>query len=107
MLSTQYRQRMQFICSRIANRAHVELPDMIWANKLAAANRHAATMLRQAQRTAANPNMPEEGLDQFLNDLDIGGIGHESQGIRRFDHPDQIVDFFSDPNRPDDWRQRD
>jgi hypothetical protein len=106
MLSTQYRLRLEAICEKIISGASVELSEMIWAEKLANANRSAATILRQARRRAANPDMEEGGLDDFLNQLDIGGIGHESKGVRRFETVDDIVDFFSE-DKPDDWRQRD
>jgi hypothetical protein len=108
MLSTQYRLRLQAICDKIVKGEAVDLSDMIWAEKLAAANRTAGTMLRQARRTAANPDMQEGDLDDFLNQLDIGGIGHEAKGIRRFESVDDIVDFFTDgKDKPEDWRQRD
>ena len=106
MLSTNYRLRLEAICKKIVNSETVELNDMIWAEKLAKANRTAATMLRQARRKAANPDMQEDSLDGFLNALDIGGIGHEGKGISGFDTVDDIVDFFTE-DRPDDWRQRD
>ena len=106
MLSTQYRLRLESICKRIESGSQVELSDMIWAEKLAKANRTATTMLRQARRKAANPDMQEDSLDGFLNALDIGGIGHEGRGITGFDNVDDIVDFFTE-DRPDDWRQRD
>ena len=48
MLSTAYRLRLQGICACIARHQPVELADRIWAQKLADANRTAATMLRQA-----------------------------------------------------------
>jgi hypothetical protein len=51
--------------------------------------------------------MTEDSLDGFLNALDIGGVGHEGKGIRRFESVDDIVDFFRrDENEPD-WRNRD
>ena len=106
MLSTQYRLRLEFICNRIATGQPVELADRIWATKLGEANRTAGTMLRQAQRRAENPDMTEGGLDDFLNKLDLGGVGHEGQGIRRFNSPDEIVDFFRRDDSAD-WRQRD
>jgi len=106
MLSTNYRLRLQSICQKIVNGESVELSDMIWAEKLAAANRTAGTMLRQARRKAENPNMQEGDLDDFLNQLDIGGTGHESRGISGFNSVDEIVDWFKQ-DRPDDWRQRD
>lgn len=106
MLSTNYRLKLEGICNKIVNGRPVELNDMIWAEKLAKANRTAATMLRQARRKAANPEMEEDSLDGFLNALDIGGIGHEGKGISGFNSVDDIVDFFTE-DRPDDWRQRD
>lgn len=106
MLSTNYRLKLEGICDKIINGQSVELNDMIWAEKLAKANRTAATMLRQARRRAANPDMQEDSLDGFLNALDIGGIGHESRGISGFNTVDDIVDFFRE-DKPEDWRQRD
>ena len=107
MLSTQYRLRLGSICNKIVNGESVELSDMIWAEKLAKVNRTAATMLRQARRKAENPEMQEGDLDDFLNQLDIGGTGNERFGVRRFNSVDDIVDFFSEGDKPDDWRQRD
>jgi len=106
MLSTQYRLRLEEICHKIVNHETVELGEMIWAEKLAKANRSAATMLRQARRKSENPEMNENSLDGFLNALDIGETGSESKGIRRFDNVDQIAEFFKQ-DKPDDWRQRD
>jgi hypothetical protein len=108
MLSTQYRLRLEAICSKIIHREEVSLEDMIWSEKLAKANRTAGTMLRQARRTAENPNMQKGDLDDFLNQLDIGGTGNERFGIGGFDSVDDIIDFFSEGrDKPDDWRQRD
>ena len=108
MLSTQYRLRLEGICRKIALHESVGLEDMIWAEKLSKANRSAGTMLRQARRRAENPDMQEGDMDDFLNQLDIGGLGNERFGVRRFDSVDDIVDFFSEGrDKPDDWRQRD
>ncbi len=106
MLSTQYRLRLEGICQKIASHKEVGLEDMIWAEKLAKANRSAATLLRQARRTAENPDMVEGDMDDFLNQLDFGGLGHESKGISGFNNVDEIVDWFKQ-DKPDDWRQRD
>ena len=106
MLSTQYRLRLEGICDKIIKGESVELSEMIWAEKLAKANRSAATILRQSRRRAENPDMQEGDLDDFLNQLDFGGIGHEGSGISRFDSIDEIVDWFKQ-DKPDDWRQRD
>jgi hypothetical protein len=108
MLSTQYRLRLEAICDKIAKHQEVTLDDMIWAEKLAKANRTAGTMLRQARRTAENPDMKKGDMDDFLNQLDIGGMGNERFGVRRFESVDDIVDFFSEGrDKPEDWRQRD
>lgn len=106
MLSTTYRLRLQGICNRIASQQPVELADRIWAQKLADANQSAATMLRQAQRRSQAPGMPDGGLDDFLNRLDIGGVGEDAQGVRRFNSPDEIAAWFRREKR-DDWQRRD
>lgn len=106
MLSTQYRLRLESICSRIGLGEEVSLEDMIWAEKLAKANRSAATILRQARRKSENPDMTEDSMDGFLNSLDIGGLGHERYGKKGFDTVDELVDWFTE-DKPDDWRTRD
>jgi hypothetical protein len=105
MLSTQYRLRLEAICEKIAQHEEVSLEDMIWAEKLAKANRSAATLLRQARRRAANPNMQEGSLDDFMNQLDLGDpdpSNHKSG----FTTADDIINFFSE-DKPEDWRQHD
>ena len=104
MLSTRYRLRLEAICERIILGESVELSEMIWAEKLAKSNRSAATLLRQARRKYENPNMNE--MDDFLNQLDIGGLGNERFGKRSFDSIDDMIDWWTE-ERPDDWRQRD
>ena len=105
MLSTQYRLRLEAICEKIVLHEEVSLEDMIWAEKLAKANRSAATILRQARRKAENPNMDE--MDDFLNAMDIGGMGHERFGRRGFDSPDELLDWFRRDEDETDWRTRD
>ena len=105
MLSTQYRLRLEAICERIVRGESVELSEMIWAEKLAKSNRSAATILRQARRRAANPNMQEDSLDGFMNALDLGDPD-PSNHRTGLDSVDDIVDFFTQ-DKPDDWRTRD
>jgi len=105
MLSTQYRLRLEAICEKIVLHEEVSLEDMIWAEKLAKANRSAGTMLRQARRRAENPEMNE--MDDFLNQMDIGGLGHERFGRRGFDGPDDLHDWFKRDEDETDWRTRD
>lgn len=107
MLSTQYRLKLEAICEKIALHEEVSLEDMIWAEKLSKANRSAATILRQARRRAENPNMKEGDLDDFMNQLDLGGLGHERFGKRGFDSPDDLLDWFKRDDDETDWRQRD
>jgi hypothetical protein len=105
MLSTQYRLRLEFICSRISKGEEVQLSDMIWAEKIGKANRSAAEMLRKARRVANNPDIKEGGLDDFMNRMDLGDpdpSNHKSG----FDSADDIAEWFRQ-EKTDDWRQRD
>ena len=102
MLSTAYRVRLQEICDRIANQEEVSLSDIIWAEKLGKANRSAGSILRQARRKAANPEMTEDSLDGFLNALDLGDPD-PSNHRTGFNSVDDIADFF----RNDDEMRRD
>ena len=105
MLSTEYRLRLEAICSKIAKGEDVPLSDMIWANKLGKANRSALEMLQKARRYAFNPEIPESGLDSFMIDMGLGDpdpSNHKSN----FDGADDIVDWFRQ-DKTDDWRQRD
>lgn len=105
MLSTEYRLRLEFICSRIAAQEEVLLEDMIWADKLAKANRSAGEMLRKARRTANNPDMLPGSLDDFLNTMDIGDPD-PSNHKDGFKDADDIAQWFKQ-DKPTDWRQRD
>jgi len=105
MLSTQYRLRLEFICKCIVNKEDVKLEDMIWAEKLSKANTSAREMLKKARRTAANPDAPEGGLDDFMNRMGLGDPD-PSNYKTGFGSADEIVDWFKQ-DRSDDWRQRD
>lgn len=93
MLSHNYRMRLEEICDKIAKGETTELNEIIWAEKLAKANRSAATLLRQARRKAANPDMKEGSMDEFLNILDLGNPDPREHRTQ-FDSPDDIADFF-------------
>ena len=105
MLSTEYRLRLEYICSRISKNEEVQLSDMIWAEKLAKANRSAGEMLRKARRVARNPDMQEGSMDDFLNQMDLGDPD-PSNHRTSFDSGDEIVEWFRQ-EKTDDWRQRD
>ncbi len=106
MLSTQYRLRVEAICEKIVKGETVELSEMIWVEKLSKANRSAATLLRQARRRAANPEMTEDSMDGFLNALDLGNPDPSTHKSNFGGGVDDILDFFIE-DKPDDWRQRD
>lgn len=105
MLSNSYRLKLEFICSKIANGEDVQLSDMIWAEKLAKANRSAGEMLRKARRTAHNPEMPEGSLDSFMNAMDLGDPD-PSNHRTGFKSAEEIAEWFTQ-DKSDDWRQRD
>jgi hypothetical protein len=105
MLSTQYRLRLEGICRKIALGENVDLEDMIWAEKLGKSNTTAREWLRKARRQAANPDMQEGSMDDFMNRM---GLGDPDPSNHRtgFQSADEIVDWFQ-RDKPDDWRQRD
>ena len=105
MLSTQYRLRLEAICEKIVSGEEVSLADMIWANKLAKANKSASEILKKARRTAANPDIQEGGLDDFMIQMGLGDpdLSNHTKG---FQNTDEIAEWFHE-DRTDDWRQRD
>ena len=103
MLSTKYRLRLEGICKKIANGESVDLPDMIWADKLAKANTTAREWLRQARRQSKG--IEEGSLDDFMNRMGLGDPDPSSYKTG-FSSADEIVDWFKQ-DKPDDWRQRD
>lgn len=105
MLSTAYRKRLEGICQKIALGESVDLPDMIWAEKLGKANTSAREMLKKSRRKAANPDMVDGSIDDFMNKM---GLGDPDPSNHRtgFGSADEIVDWFKQ-DKPDDWRQRD
>ena len=105
MLSTQYRLRLEEICRKISLGESVDLSEMIWAEKLGKANTTAREMLKRARGRAANPDMVEGSMDDFMNKM---GLGDPDPSNHRtgFDSADEIVDWFNQ-DKPDDWRQRD
>ena len=105
MLSTKYRQRMEFICGRIARGEEVQISDIIWAQKIAKSNHSAESMLRRARRVSQDPEMIEGGLSDFMNQMDIGDPD-PTRHKNRFDSADEIVEWFR-RDKTTDWRQRD
>lgn len=105
MLSTEKRLKLEFIASRIEKGEPVELTEMIWADKLAKANRSAGEILRRARRKALSGDTPQGGLDDFLNQMDLGDPD-PSNHKTGFDSREDIVEWFT-RDKTDDWRQRD
>ena len=105
MLSTQYRVRLEQICRKITLGESVDLSEMIWAEKLGKANTTAREMLKRARRQAANPDMVEGSMDDFMNKMGLGDPD-PSNHRTNFGSADEIVDWFKQ-DKPDDWRQRD
>ncbi len=103
MLSTQYRLRLEGICRKIANNEIVELPDMIWAEKLAKAHTTARDWLNKARRQSKG--IEEGSVDDFMNKMGLGDPD-PSNHKTGFSGADEIVDWFQ-RDKPDDWRQRD
>ena len=105
MLSTAYRLRLEEICRKIVLGEEVALGDIIWAEKLAKSHTTAREWLNKARRKAANPDMVEGSMDDFMNKM---GLGDPDPSNYRsgFQSADEIVDWFKQ-DKPDDWRQRD
>ena len=91
MLSTQYRLRLEAICEKIVAQESVGLEDMIWAEKLAKANTSAREILRKARGRAANPDMVEGSMDDFMNKMGLGDPD-PSNHRTNFGSADEIVD---------------
>lgn len=102
MLSHNYRMKLEEICNRIATHQEVSLQNVIWAEKLAKANRSAGTMLRQARRIAIQGKGKEGSLDEFLQIMDLGHPD-PSEHRNQFNGADDIADFF----KSDDDMRRD
>jgi hypothetical protein len=98
MLSTQYRLRLQAICTNIAEQKEVSLSDIIWAEKLSKTNQSASSMLRQARRKANNPKMSEDSLDGFLNALDLGDPD-PTNFKNSFQSPEDVAEWFKRTDR--------
>lgn len=105
MLSTKLRLKLEFIASRIEKGEPVELSEMIWADKLAKSNRSAGEILRRARRKALTKDSPEGGMDDFLNQMDLGDPDPTNH-LTSENSIDEIVEWFKQ-DKPDDWRQRD
>ncbi len=104
MLSTEYRLRLEYICTRISKNEEVKLSDMIWVEKLAGAHTTARDWLNKARRQAAQ-DIQEGSIDDFMNRMNLGDPD-PSNHKKGFNGADDIKDWFQQ-DKPEDWRQRD
>lgn len=94
MLSTSMRLRVQFICERISVGAPVELNDITWIQKLADRNPTIATALRKARRATTIKDAPQDGLDAFMADMDLGDPDPSNHLVGPQD-PVTLAEWFS------------
>jgi len=98
MLSTNTRQRCEFICERIANGGEVQFKDMEWIQKLAKVNHSVESMLRKARRAAINGDVQEGSLDDFMQKMDLGDPDPSNHLVGPQD-PTTLAEWFSDKQR--------
>jgi predicted lactoylglutathione lyase len=72
MLSTEVRQKVEFICQRIAKGEEVQFKDMEWIQKWAKSNHSVDAMLRKARREGIHGAFQEGTLDDFMQKMDLG-----------------------------------
>ena len=104
MLSTSYRLKLEGICAKISRGEEVDLPSMVWAQKLAKANTSAHEMLKKARRQSSQ-NIEEGSMDDFMNRMGLGDPD-PSNHKTGFTSADDVLEWFQQ-DKPDDWRQRD
>lgn len=96
MLSTKIRLQLEEICLKIELREEVSFNDMVMVEKYAKANRTVHDMLQRARRRAVN-GIPEDGLDAFLDQMNIGNPDPSSH-ITGESSVDDIANFFKSDN---------
>ena len=105
MLSTSVRQKIEFICQRIAKGEEVQFRDMEWVQKWAKSNHSVDAMLRKARREAISGGFEEGSLDDFMQKMDLGDPD-PSNHLTGESTSEDIFNFFK-RNDTDDWRTRD
>lgn len=96
MISTKTRLQLQEICLKIELREEVSFSEMVLVEKYAKANRTIYDMLQRARRRAIN-GIPEDGLDKFLDDLNIGNPD-PSTHLTKDSSIDDLANFFKNDN---------
>lgn len=74
MLTPKTRLRLQDIIERIANSEPVSLQERIYLQKFADRDPGVWSWLRRARRRQQE-GVPREGLDRFLDQMDLGEVG--------------------------------
>lgn len=91
MLTPKTRLRLQSIIQRIANGEHVSLSERVLVQKYADRDPSVWSWLRQALRHQ-QISAPQNGLDRFLTDMNIGEIGPKGPFNPKHD---DLGDWFS------------
>lgn len=97
MISTKIRLQLEEICQRIELCQGVSFADMNLIQKYADANRTVYDMLQRARRRAVQGPIPEGGLDEFLDQMNIGNPD-PSTHITKDSSIDDLADFFKSDN---------
>ena len=97
MLTTSTRLRIQDILRRMARGQSVSLQERIYVNKFAQHDRTVYSWVRRARRRQLQTG-PSQGLDGFLDDLDLG-VQDEGERYRG-----DLGDWFSNASP---WLRRD
>jgi len=98
MLSSSTRQKVEFICERIAKGAEVQFKEMEWIQKLARVNHSVEAMLRRARRESINGVAEEGSLDDFMQKMDLGDPDPSDHLVGPQD-PTTLAEWFSQKRR--------
>lgn len=94
MLTTDTRLKLEDIGRRIAFGQEVSFQEMTFITKWSKRHAHARKILNQARRRATMGEIPEGGLDEFLDIMDLGNPDPQSHLTSENDVTD-IAQWFS------------
>jgi hypothetical protein len=97
VISTKIRLQLEEICQKIELGEYVSFPDMRLIQKYAEVNRTVYDMLQRARRRSIQGPMAEGGLDEFLDQMNIGNPD-PSTHITGESSIDDLADFFKSDN---------
>ena len=98
MLSSITRQKVEFICERIAKGVEVQYKEMEWIQKFAQVNHSVEAMLRRARRESINGVAEEGSLDDFMQKMDLGDPDPSDHLVGPQD-PTTLAEWFSQKRR--------